>query len=332
MDAVKIKMILLAGVLLLGILFLIIVIVRREKSKRKVRRMGMPQKLEELNGLAKPFGFFYDPGEDVFTSRLSVWQRAEGYEALFDRMAAGMNMVLDAWPVYFDYRGKTWLIEFWKGQYGINTGGEVGIYCAKGIVPPHLYHTAHYDAVSDDEMPYIRCRLEKMGDQIYELCRRHWWLTGFRMGMFSKPSSLRLMTTLTFDETEMAQAFYQGLKRSGIPENKYRCCQNEVYVRMDFSRKVTCLARIHRFPVQILNRFYCWLYRVVTCPFKDTVDRMLFLYYQLPGCFRRMLRLRRNGCKKRGKRRRCGKRKHCKKGRRCGEREHCGENEDWGER
>ena len=35
-----------------------------------------------------------------------------------------VGMVFETLPVYFDYAGKTWLIQIWKGQYGICTGCE----------------------------------------------------------------------------------------------------------------------------------------------------------------------------------------------------------------
>ena len=186
------------GVLILFILaVLILAVLRRIRSKRKVRSMGMSEKIRKLNELAEPFGFQYLWEEDIFTSNIDAWQRKSGYETLYDRAAINANMVIDAWPVYFDYDGRTWLIEFWIGQYGINTGGEVGVYHAKNIVPPHLYKTAHYDAVKSMEMPHICCRLERKGAKVYEIYARHWWLTGFRMGTFSKPSELRMMTTLS---------------------------------------------------------------------------------------------------------------------------------------
>ena len=34
-----------------------------------------------------------------------------------------MEYVFMCLPVYFDYGGKTWLMEFWKGGYGITAGG-----------------------------------------------------------------------------------------------------------------------------------------------------------------------------------------------------------------
>lgn len=279
-------------VLILVILsVLTLAVLRRARSKRKVRSMGMSEKIRILNELAEPFGFQYLWEEDIFTSNIDAWQRKRGYEALYDRLAAGANMVIDAWPVYFDYDGRTWLIEFWKGQYGINTGGEVGVYHAKEIVLPHLYKETHFEAAKNSEMPQICCRLERKEEKVYEIYARHWWLTGFRMGTFSKPSELRMMTTFSFEDIAMAQAFFEGLQKSGRPRNRFRICGREVYVRMDFSSHDPFFRRIHRSLVQLGNHIYCLLYRGVTRPFTQTADRMLFLYYQVPSCFGRMLRL-----------------------------------------
>lgn len=282
--AVIILLLLFAGCLLICFCY-------RRKKIQKVRRMEMPQKVHQLNELAEPFGFFYEPVEDVFSSRLDAWQREQGYEALFDKAAVGMNMVIDTWPVYFDYQGRTWLIEFWKGQYGINAGGEIGVYRAKKIIPPHLYVRAHFDAVEDDEIPEIESMLMRRGIEVYHQYRRHWWLTGFRMGLFSPPGELELLAALTFWDSEVAQAFFCGLKRSGQPAERYRICGSRVCVRMNFSRGQTIPARVHRFLVLRINHLYCVLFRFVTHPFTCTVDRMIFLYYLLPWCFRHMIKI-----------------------------------------
>ncbi len=300
MEAGYIGIALIAIAVLLLLVLIVLVIRWRETCKHKVRQMAMPEKIQILNELAEPFGFFYQRDEDVFTSQLDAWQRKQGYMALYDRAAASAGMVIDAWPVYFDYGGRTWLIEFWKGQYGINTGGEIGIYHADEIVPPYFYRTAHYDAVENNEMPKIYCYLEKKGAKIYELCSHHWWLTGFRMGLFSRPADLCMVASLTFGETEMAQAFFDGLLKSGQSRNKFRICCNEVCVRVDFSGKVALIWRLQRKIVQFFDRILCWLYRVVSRPFTDTVDRLMFFYYMVPFFFRRMLRCGR-GCRKKQK-------------------------------
>ena len=41
-----------------------------------------------------------------------------------------MGMIIDCEPVRFYYGGKKWLIELWKGQYGMTTGCEIGVYTA----------------------------------------------------------------------------------------------------------------------------------------------------------------------------------------------------------
>ena len=185
-------------ILLVLLIAAVIITVKREKSKRKIRRMCDAEKIQLLNELAEPFGFCYVPCEDVFTSREDAWQRKQGYEALYDRAAVGAGMVFDALPIYFDYAGETWLIEFWKGQYGINTGGEVGVYHAGKVVPERYYRIAHFEAVEDQDMPFIQCRLDRRRKKVYFLQKRHWWLTGFGMGTFSRPSDLILVTTIRF--------------------------------------------------------------------------------------------------------------------------------------
>ena len=284
-----------AGALLCAALLLFVLcrslVVRRRKIKEQICQMELPQKTALLNELAEPFGFFYDEREGVFSSRRDAWQRRIGYTAAFDRGAFGACMVLDAFPVYFDYGGKTWLIEFWKGQYGINTGGEVGVYHAKEEIPPHAYPTAHFLAAEDEEMPKICCRLERNGGKLYEYCERHWWLTGFCMGMFSQPREIALFATVTFGERQMAQAMLRGLRESKIPREKYRLCGSEIFIQLDFGKCYPFPARFLRGLAQCFNRLHCFWYRLFTRPFCSAPDGLLFLYYQLPVCLLRMLRL-----------------------------------------
>lgn len=110
MDKTSVFWIVLGLILLLCLFADILFLVRRRKSKRKVCSMTMEEKQCLLNEVAKPFGFAYAKEEDVFTGRLDAWQRKSGYEALFDKAAAHFHMIFDAYPVYFDYEGRTWLI------------------------------------------------------------------------------------------------------------------------------------------------------------------------------------------------------------------------------
>lgn len=70
----------------------------------------------------------------MISSRTDAWQKAFGYLDAYNRAAPYLSMVFDSYPIYFDYEGRTWLVQIWKGQYGICTGCEIGLYYADGIV------------------------------------------------------------------------------------------------------------------------------------------------------------------------------------------------------
>lgn len=288
--------------LFVGILFLLFLawfFWRREKSRRKICRMSEKEKQMFLNELIAPFGFFYEQGQEVFTSRLDAWQRKEGYEALFDNLASKFNMVLDAFPVYFDYGNKTWMIEFWKGQYGINTGAEVGVYHANRLIPKEQQRKIHYNAVSDEEMPLIGMSLERKGRRLFTGKAYHWWFTAFRMGMFCEPKDLTLRVSVTFCDPAAARAFGNGLLEAGCAKNRFRVKNRRVTVLFDWTQSHAGLEKCYRRLVQRMNCIYCRMYIFVTRPFTRTSDRMLFLYEQLPWCFRHMLRLHAFGRKSR---------------------------------
>ena len=41
------------------------------------------------------------------------------------------GMVFDCEPLYFSCNGKSYLLELWKGQYGMSTGAGIGFYPAE---------------------------------------------------------------------------------------------------------------------------------------------------------------------------------------------------------
>ena len=73
-------------------------------------------------------GFLYDPDQDIIYTRMDALQRGFGYAFGYDAAALGINAVLDCEPIFFDYDGRHWMIELWKGQYGLETGCEIGVY------------------------------------------------------------------------------------------------------------------------------------------------------------------------------------------------------------
>ncbi|MDO4322191.1 MAG: DUF4474 domain-containing protein [Lachnospiraceae bacterium] len=278
----------------LCIFFYIIHYCRKRRIIKRICSMDFPEKCCLLNELSRPFGFEYLPDQDIFTSVSNAWQREFGYRTSFDRTAPHLNIVFDCEPIYFDYGGQTWLIEFWKGQYGINAGGEIGIYHADALLSPEQYETAHFHCVSDDQLLPMRMELFSNNESLFSIERFHWWLTGFRMGEYREPSDLEMQITLAFPNRDMLQSFWEGLRGAGY--TKIQACTCNLTLSLTFSIPHTLQTGFfHRLfcrTAQWRNRLLCRLFRWITRPFSCTADRMLYLYYFLPFAFRRMVNFR----------------------------------------
>lgn len=285
---------LLFALLLAALLGCIFLQCRRKKIICKINSMDCCAKCALLDQLTKPFGYCFHCDQRIFSSTIDAPQKQAGYTWLYDYMAPRFQMVFDSLPVYFNYRGRTWLIEFWKGQYGINTGAEIGVYHADTIIPENDRRNAWFSCAEESEMLDCSFRLCKGENECLCQAGRHWWLTAFVVGTFSRPSSLTMQCCVRFPNREMLCAFADGLKRAGYLEEclSVKGLSFCFLFRKDSSRH-NCITRFFRCYSQWKNRFFCMLYLWVTRPFSCTEDRILYLYYCLPMAFRKLLRLRR---------------------------------------
>lgn len=285
--------------LFFSILFLILLFFfcinhwRKKKIIKKICCLTTKEKCNTLNELIEPFGYSYIVSQDIFTSRFDAWQRDFGYCYLYDKTAVRFGMVFDCLPVYFNYDGRTWLIEFWKGQYGINTGGEIGIYYADRILKENELKTTLFHCAADKDILGLSFNLFKNGMEIANVCAKHWWLTAFSMGRFSEPIDLYMYTSITFPNHNMANAFMEGLIQAGYcGKDIYICCDT---VTFSFSHSFTHPGMLRRIRIRIaqsINHFGCRLFLFVTRPFCLSLDRILYLYYYIPFIFRKMFRIR----------------------------------------
>jgi hypothetical protein len=178
-------------------------------------------------------GFVYDPDQDIIYSRMDALQHSFGYAFGYDDAALAMNAVIDCEPIFFDYGGKHWMIELWKGQYGLETGCEIGIYTrpigSTGLgyalldatvgrrpgdgVPSHnlFYHCA-----SDTDRLELSLTLRRNGTVLFTRGPQfHWWLTAFKWGVLSDPEQLSVDVSITLKDDAMRDAFLGGI--SGRP-------------------------------------------------------------------------------------------------------------------
>lgn len=289
---------------------------RKKKIICKIQVLDKCQKCCKVEELVRPFGYCFHEKCGFFSSTVDAWQREAGYTWFYDYMAPRFGMVYDSLPVYFDYDGRTWLIEFWKGQYGINAGAEIGIYHADSIISEKEHRTTRFEAASDEEMLNCSFVLCDKNCECVQVGHRHWWLTAFFTGYFAKPSELTMKASVRFPNRQMQFAFIRGLRRAGYAEHEFTV--NGLCVTVNFCQtkkvKYKMRTRFWRCYSQWKNRIFCRLYLWVTKPFQCTEDRILCLYYYIPAAFRRLFRMRRFD-RRCHRKKSCGHKRCCRKGR-----------------
>lgn len=168
-------------------------------------------------------GFKYNSKKDIFYSSKNAWQKNFGYAHIYDVLAPIFRMIIDTEPVKFYYNNKNWLITFWKGQYGMVTGAEIGIYCTqeKKVNKKTIYFPAE-----EQEMLDMHFKLYKKDKLITEVRAKHWWLAIFKMGMFSKPKHLWMDIDISFPNKEMLEAFLKSFKKLGYKNKDFKINNN----------------------------------------------------------------------------------------------------------
>lgn len=282
------------GILIVLICLLALIHFRRKrKSLCRLACMSTCEKYELLNSLVEPFGYLYVPEWDVFSSRIEAWQKQFGYGSVYDRAASYFNLVFETIPVYCDYEGKTWLIQIWKGQYGICSGCEVGIYNADRMVAKKERKVTIFHAADQQEMLDLSTELWREGRRVASLRKRHWWLTTFDVGVFSKLSQLSLDVSIQFPNVEMKDAFCEGLLEQGVDCHDIFTYFTTVYFHVpDCVPRPSLWRRIQGALAQCMNRMNCKLFNFVTRYCYNSCDRILYLYFYLPFVCRHLLRLR----------------------------------------
>lgn len=282
-----------ASLFLFLLIFMMIFHFRKKKVIKKVCSMDPCERKKLLNSLAEPLGYLYDYDQDIFVSRQDAPQKLFGYTTLYDFSAPYFNIVFDYETIYFDYGGRTWLIEMWKGQYGINSGCELGVYYADTILDPGEYATTLFHAVAPRDMLEITLKLNRCCTKrcrqytnLGHIRSRHWWLTIFKMGTFSRPDELFVNTSIRFKDYPMMYRFLDSFRET-LPDVTYKISGLTVYFTFDQSlRKYSFFKRMVRRTALFLCRLYCSLFNYITRPFSASGDKILYIYYYLPFTIR----------------------------------------------
>lgn len=253
-----------------------------------------------IDNLIAIAGYSYDLDNDLFYSSMNAWQRKMGYCRLYDEAAAPLGMIVDSEPIYFNYDGRKWLVEFWKGQYDLTLGCEVGVYTAdsSNISIPGLFNGTFYNCASDDDRLFISFILKRKSDNREILSREglHWWLTAFKLGEFAEPSDLSLDIVITFKDKLMCNAFITGLHAAGYTKNDYISRVNSIKLCFDkpYTKQPSTRTPETDSIIQSKNELMCNEYQQITGNYDTMPDKLKAVQAEAPDLYKHVLRIGRS--------------------------------------
>lgn len=174
-------------------------------------------------GAAGLLGYLYDPERNVFYTAKDPWQRNFGFNVIYDVSAQFILINYNTERYKFSTSEKDWMIQLWKGQYGlVFYGGEVGVY-----TKPKDRNVDHYDCASDEDMLRISVNFyyyDKAKEQWQFRFERpyglYWWCTGFKFGNNGYDFSVyRMDIRMTMKNFEMLKGLTAAMDEKGMKYN-----------------------------------------------------------------------------------------------------------------
>ena len=127
----------------------------------------------------------------------------------------------------------------------------------------------------------------------------HLGLTGFVVRRHAQAKRLVLQSAIEFQNEDMAEAFIRGARNAQTAYFQTGREGSRVYIVFGHGESIARSQRLIRCMVLMWNQLLVRLFLFVTKPFCNPAEKLLYLYYRFPRCFRRLLRfgrkVRRNG-------------------------------------
>lgn len=176
-----------------------------------------------------------------YTNDKDAWQYNFGFGKIYDFVSPYILLEYDYVRVFFLYEDKDWMLQMWKGQYGlIFYGGEIGIYNREHS-DDGIHEWTFFNCPAEEDWLGMEMTLwheEPNGDWTREFTReydKYWWCTGFKNGHLRQEEpadELRMTGRITFKDEEMTNIVAEGLKSCGfgVSQNKDSIGLDQIYV------------------------------------------------------------------------------------------------------
>lgn len=260
---------------------------RFKKIRRYVESTPYWEKESDLARISRLYGFAYDKQKGYFYSLEEPWQKQYGYHRIYDELSGSMGMAVHCETIYFTYGGRDWMLGLWKGQYGLCTGGELGLYVRDE------QHPGYYRCADTQDHIGMSMTLYRGKKELLDRRDWNWHVSGFCLGSCVRPEDLSMRITFRFSNAAMCQSFVAGLQAAGYDSGQYLADQETVYLHFgvprtpqpERHRKLTKKMRMLRLRVlQCRYRFCIW-----GCG--NLTDQLTALMYRAPGVFAMLNRI-----------------------------------------
>ena len=178
--------------------------------------------LEEKQVLSYQYSYVDDY---YYTNDKDAWQYNFGFGKIYDFVSPYILLEYDYIRVFFTYENKDWMLQMWKGQYGlVFYGGEVGIY-NKEHSDEGINEWTFFNCPAEEDWINMEMTLwheDTNGNWNREFTReydKYWWCTGFKNGHLRQEEpadELRLTGRMTFKNAEMTKLVADGLAECGL--------------------------------------------------------------------------------------------------------------------
>lgn len=187
------------------------------------------QKPDGSKDIVKPDGsialsYSYSEAGNYFYTDDNPWQRNFGFNRLYDIGAVFTVMYLDTFHVYYSHGDYDWMVQFWKGQYGLLfLGGEIGLYYKDPAKTTQHFNCAEENMEINMQMTVYR---EGYGELFTRPYAPHWWTTAFvpgKLKKFSDRTELTMVAKLEFKSEEERAKFCKALEKiTDVDGNRFQ--------------------------------------------------------------------------------------------------------------
>ncbi len=178
---------------------------------------------EEREAVLKLVGYEYDAEQDIFYTNLNPWQRYFNFIDVYEYEDVSMlsNMNYLTLKADFIYDDLLWRLQWWKGQYGVLEGAELGVYTKSPYDNSGFYKCAEGEQLLKMVLDYYHSwEHYKNGNRLFTRAEQeHWWLTGFKFGVVSPKKCVVRATLYAYDD-EMADGIEAALQNLTDGNNK----------------------------------------------------------------------------------------------------------------